>query len=107
RNEGAIRAAEAGLRRCRSQQRVSELNVRSAVARAHQSLLAAYRQAVELRDRTIPQAESVFRGAQHAYTRGAFRYLEVLDAQRTLFQLRGAYVDALLAYHTQSTDIAR
>jgi cobalt-zinc-cadmium efflux system outer membrane protein len=61
----------------------------------------------ELRDRTIPEAENVFRGAQDAYARGLFRHLEVLDAQRTLFQLRASYVDALLAYHLQTTDIAR
>jgi cobalt-zinc-cadmium efflux system outer membrane protein len=107
RNQGAIGAAEARVGRAKVDQRLTELTLRSAVARAHQALLSAYRQAVELRDTTIPQAETVYRGAQDAYTRGLFRYIEVLDAQRTLFQLRAAYVDALLAYHTQITDIAR
>jgi len=107
RNQGAIRAAEERLGRAKVEQRVSELRVRSAVARAQQAQLAAYREVRELRDRAIPEAESVFRGAQDAYARGLFRYLEVLDAQRTLFQLRASYVDALLAYHLQTTDIAR
>jgi cobalt-zinc-cadmium efflux system outer membrane protein len=107
RNQGAIRAAEERLGRAKVEQRASELGVRSAVARAHQAQLAAYRQVTELRERTIPEAEAVFRGAQDAYARGLFRYLEVLDAQRTLFQLRASYVDALLAYHLQTTDIAR
>ena len=31
------------------------------------------------------EAETVFRGAQDAYARGLFRYIEVLDAQRSLF----------------------
>jgi len=107
RSQGTIGAAQARLERARAERRQTELDVRTAVARAHQALLAAYRQATELRDRTIPQAEAVFRGAQDAYARGLFRYLEVLDAQRTLFQVRASYVDALLAYHTQRTDIAR
>lgn len=107
RNQGAISAAESRLARAKAEQRVTEVTVRSAVARAHQGLLSAYRQAVKLRDDTIPQAESVYRGARDAYTRGLFRYIEVLDAQRTLFQLRASYVDALLAYHTQIIDIAR
>ncbi|MBY0278702.1 TolC family protein [Candidatus Binatia bacterium] len=107
RNQGAIQAAEARLAVAKVEQRVTEITVRSAVARSYQALLAAYRQALELRDRTLPEAETVFRGAQDAYARGLFRYIEVLDAQRTLFQLRAAYVDALLAYHTQITDIAR
>lgn len=107
RNQGAIEAAEARLAVAKVEQRVTQITVRSAVARSYQALLAAYRQALELRDRTLPEAETVFRGAQDAYARGLFRYIEVLDAQRTLFQLRAAYVDALLAYHTQITDIAR
>jgi cobalt-zinc-cadmium efflux system outer membrane protein len=107
RNQGAIRAAQTRLERAKVEQRVTEVSIRSAVAQGYQQLLASYRQVVELRDRTIPQAEGVFRGAQDAYARGLFRYIEVLDAQRTLFQLRADYVDALLAYHTQITDIAR
>ena len=107
RKQGTIQAAQERLGRAKVEQRLTELTLRSAVARAYQALLSAYRQAVELRDKTIPQAQAVFRGAQDAYARGLFRYIEVLDAQRTLFQLRAAYVDALVAYHTQLTDIAR
>lgn len=107
RNQGAIQAAQTRLDRAKVQQRVAEVSVRSSVAQAYQQLLAAYGQVVALRDQTIPQAKAVFRGAQDAYARGLFRYIEVLDAQRTLFQLRASYVDALLAYHSQITDIAR
>ena len=107
RNQGAIQAAQNRLDRAKGERRVAEVSIRSSVAQAYQQLLAAYVQVVELRDRTIPQANTVFRGAQDAYARGLFRYIEVLDAQRTLFQLRATYVDALLAYHTQITDIAR
>lgn len=107
RNQGAIQAAQHRLDRAKVERRVAEVSIRSSVAQAYQQLLAAYRQVVELRDRTIPQAKTMFRGAQDAYARGLFRYIEVLDAQRTLFQLRATYVDALLAYHIQLTDIAR
>ena len=107
RNQGAIQAAQNRLDRAKVERRVAEVSIRGSVAQAYQQLLAAYGQVVELRDRTIPQAKNVFRGAQDAYARGLFRYIEVLDAQRTLFQLRATYVDALLAYHTQITDIAR
>jgi len=107
RNQGAIEAAQSRLDRAKVEQRIVDVSIRSGVAQAYQQLRAAYAQVLELRERTIPQAEAVFRGAQDAYARGLFRYIEVLDAQRTLFQLRASYVDALLAYHTQITDIAR
>ena len=46
-------------------------------------------------------------GAREAYRRGALRYLEVLDAQRTWFELRDQYFDALAAYHVARIDLDR
>ena len=60
-----------------------------------------------LRDRIIPQAQAVSDGAADAYAKGLFRYLEVLDAQRTLFELRGQHLQALVAYHAAAADLER
>src|SRR5581483_4223186 len=96
RRQGEILAAERRLRGARLEQTSVAVTLRSELARTHEALSSAYRQAIELRDRTIPEASAVFEGARNAYSRGLFRYLEVLDAQRTLFQLRADYVGALL-----------
>jgi cobalt-zinc-cadmium efflux system outer membrane protein len=107
RNQGAIGAAEMRLARARSEQRAAEVSTRGAVARSYQALLAAYRRAVELRDGALPQAKTVFDGTRTGYVRGLFSYIEVLDAQRTLFQLRGEYVDALADYHASLAALSR
>ena len=107
RNQGGIAEAQARLAKARSERAAAEVSVRSALTRAYQELLAAFAQVTSLRDRVIPRATSVFEGSRDAYARGLFRYLEVLDAQRTLFELRSQYLLALARYHSARADVER
>ena len=45
------------------------------------------------------EQDRAFAEALDAYKKGRFRYLDVLDAQRTLFELRANYVESLADYH--------
>lgn len=47
----------------------------------------------------LPQAEEVFRTASKSYEAGEITYIEFLQAQQTLINSRGSYVDALLSYN--------
>jgi cobalt-zinc-cadmium efflux system outer membrane protein len=38
---------------------------------------------------------------------GKLDYLYVLDAQRTLFEVKTQYIDALGSFHTAKTDVER
>lgn len=107
RNQGGIGAAQAALSKTGAEQRAAEVAIREEVGVAHQELSAAYEQAVKLRDQILPEAETVFTRASDAYTRGLLRYLEVLDTRRTLFELRGQYVDALAEYHRTRAELER
>ncbi|MDX2168048.1 MAG: TolC family protein, partial [Deltaproteobacteria bacterium] len=107
RNQGAIGAAEADLARSDAERRAADAGVRSALARAHASLTAAYERAAELRDRMLPAAESVRAGVESAYRQGALGSLDVLDAQRTAFELRDEYLAALGDYHRARIDVER
>ena len=44
-----------------------------------------------LRRTVLPAAEEAFGYAREGYREGKFSFLEVLDAQRTLFETRGLY----------------
>lgn len=107
RNQGGIGAAQAALSRTDAERRAAEVMIHEELAAGHQELLAAYEQALALRDRIVPQAEAVFMRASDAYARGLLRYLEVLDTRRTLFELRGQYVDALAEYHRTRAELER
>ena len=106
-NRGGIQEASARLAKVTAEQRAAEAQSQVALTVAHQSLSSAFEHAVALRETIIPQARSAFEEVSQAYRRGALRYLDVRDARRTLFELRGQYIEALANYHTAAADVER
>lgn len=107
RNQGGIAEAHHRLVKARAERESAAASVRAAVAAAYAELAAAHEQATRLRDDVIPEARRAFDGARAAYRQGAFRTSDVLDAQRTLFELRTDYVAALETFHVQAAEVAR
>ncbi|MFH1312643.1 MAG: TolC family protein [Candidatus Eisenbacteria bacterium] len=107
RNQGGTREARYRLAKASEERRASEVRVRTALAETHLSLSAAYAQAVALRDDVLPGATTAFEAASEGYRLGKFNYLDVLDAQRTLFKAREQYIETLAAYHKASVDVER
>ena len=98
RNQGNVLAARAELAKTLTQQRAAEVVARTAVAVAYEELAAAYEAAASLRDELIPAAERSYEAVQEAFKQGQVSTLEVLDAQRTLIELKQEQLDALAAY---------
>jgi cobalt-zinc-cadmium efflux system outer membrane protein len=67
----------------------------------------AYGEAVALKTSVLPGAEEAFRFARDGYDAGKFNYLEVLDAQRTLFEARKQLNEVSLDYHRQRATLER
>jgi len=55
----------------------------------------------------LPEAERAVALANDGYARGAFSYLDVLDAQKLLFDLREQRLDFLRTYHLAEAALAR
>lgn len=107
RNQGNVLAARHQLVRARSEQRQVDVDLRSALVASHQEFVVAGRRTATLRDQIIPRAQRVFEKTQQGYATGLFRYVEVLDAQRTLFGARQELLDAVLTLHVAATDLER
>jgi len=107
RNQGAVAEARHRLEKARAEREAAGLAARTAVASAYAELVAAHEEATHLRDGVIPEARRAFDGVRAAYRQGAFRVVDVLDAQRTLFELRADYVTALETFHVQAAELAR
>lgn len=68
--------------------------------------LAARRQEADLlRAEVLPGAKSAYEAATIGFENGKFSFLEVLDAQRTLFSAKSQYLNALAALHRAMTDL--
>ena len=106
-NRGNIVEAQHRVAQARAEQRAARVTVRSQVEAAHAELGATFAAVVALRDRIIPRASRVFEETRRGYATGLFRFVEVLDAQRTLFEARREVLDALTLYHVVATDIER
>lgn len=106
-NQGNILAASRAVTQARLEHDAVAVTAETRARQAYAAVEAAAEQANALRDETIPQAERTYAGAKDAYTRGLFRYLEVLDAQRTLFELRAEYLAALANYYDASAELSR
>lgn len=106
-NQGNVLAATRDLHKAQAEQAAAELAVQTALSKRYEDLRAAFGEATTLRERTLPTAQRAFEGTRDGYRRGLFRYLDVLDAQRTLFELRTRELEALSTYHDARADIER
>jgi cobalt-zinc-cadmium efflux system outer membrane protein len=107
RNQGGIAEARHRVAKAEAERAAADTSVRGALTRAYETLHAAFDQVTTLRDDVIPRAETVFRRIREDYARGLFRYLEVLAAQRTLFEVRSQYLQTLAGYHGALADVER
>jgi len=107
RNRGGILAARYELARAEEEHRAARLRVRTRLAAADDRLQGAWREITALRREVLPDAEAVHREILAEFDGGRFSYDDVLDAQRTLFRLRGRYLEALEAWHVAAAEVER
>lgn len=107
RNQGARAAATAEARRARALARESRLILIRALVAAHAEALGAHGNAEALASTVLPQAETAYEQTRDAYRKGLFRLVDVLDAQRTLFDARTEYVNTLQQFHAAAAEVER
>jgi cobalt-zinc-cadmium efflux system outer membrane protein len=107
RNQGGLLEARYRLAKAGEERRAAEVQVRAALAEAYGALARAFVEATRLRNEVLPGAQRAFDAASEGYRQGKFGFLDVLDAQRTLFESRGQYLEALAAYHRAVAEVER
>ena len=107
RNQGKVLEARYRLAKAGEERRAAEAQVRAALAEAYGALSRAFVEATRLHTEVLPGAQRVFDAVSEGYRQGKFGFLEVLDAQRTLFEARGRYLEALAAYHQAVAEVER
>lgn len=95
RNQGNILEAQARVDKARDEQYATDIRLRRDIAQAHERLSAALQEVNYMRNDILPGAQSALDATTKGFERGKFDFLDVLDAQRTLFGARGQYIKAL------------
>jgi len=107
RNQGGISKARERVAKAREERQAAKLRGFWDLAEAYRSLSSAYSEALGLQTQVLPGATAAFKALRKGYRQGKFDYLSLLDAQRTLFEARAQYIEALGVYHKGIAEVER
>ncbi len=107
RNQGNLKEAYQRVDKAEDEQTMMELRLKTELAQTYEAMLTVWNEINLLREEILPGAKSAFHVMRRGYELGKFGLLELLDAQRVLFQNQLLYVRALANYQRLMNDIER
>lgn len=107
RNQGNVQ--EAISRKYKAEDELIALRnkIQTNLTTQYERLSAARQASLSLQNDILPNAQSAFDAANRGFSLGKFNFLDVLDAQRTLYQAKSQYINALLEAHQAIAEIER
>ena len=107
RNQGNMLAALRRTDKARSDLDAERLRVSQALSEAYQRAQLAQQEIASITADILPVAQTTYDAAVTGFEAGKFGFLDVLDAQRTLFQTRAQYLRALSDRYRSVADLGR
>jgi outer membrane protein, heavy metal efflux system len=107
RNQGNISRAKHELTQIYEKKDENMLELKTDLEDAYDQLVTAYRQSLSFKESILSSAKAAFEAAREEYANGKNDYLELLDAQRTLFDVQEQYINTLVDYHQRKADVKR
>jgi cobalt-zinc-cadmium efflux system outer membrane protein len=106
-NAGAVQEAYSLRKKAEEQSKSEKLNMVLDLIELYQELSTLY-SIIENSNRTlIPEAENSFRIIREGYQTGKFGFLDVLESQKTLYEVRKELITSLLEYGIGIAEIER
>lgn len=106
-NRGNIYEAARREDKARDELLASRVRLNAEILLARERLVSARNELDLLRNTVLPGAISAYDAATRGYELGRFQFLEVLDAQRTLFQAKAQYLRSIGEAHRSAAEIDR
>lgn len=107
RNQGSRAEARYNLAKTQKEQQSILVNLSAELSEAYNLFQSIKTEALMLKEQIIPQAETAYQRINEGYLQGRFDFLDVLDAQRTLFESKDRYLHALREFHETVVHIER
>lgn len=105
RNQGNVAAARANVDKAKLEVERTKLSLRSRLAEVYREYITALTRADRYRQDVLPKAQKAYELYLNNFRQMAAAYPQALIAQRNLFQLQDAYVDALMEVWQHSVEI--
>ncbi len=107
RNQGNICSAKEQLNQLYEKKAEAMIQQKIDLEDTYNQLLTSYKQGLSFKKNILTSAKTAFDAAREEYKQGKNDYLELLDGQRTLFEVQQNYIDTLVDFHYQKADIKR
>lgn len=105
RNQGAVKSARANVARADQHARATELALHQSATQAWEVFSAEMEIIHHYEKEIIPSAQESYQQANRGYNLGAFAFLDLLDAQRTLNRVQSEYLDNMLELYEAKSQI--
>ena len=107
RNQGNREEARVNLTKSERHREETHLELSRDLSVAYNQFQAVHNEVLALKNEIIPQAENAYQRINEGYLQGRFDFLDVLDAQKTLFESKDRYLHALREFHETVVRIER
>ena len=105
RNQGARQKAIYNLAQKKMEQKAVRLNTNNLLSTTYTTYRNTFTTVTSNKKDILPAAANLYESAKTAYREGKIDYLNLLDAQRTLFEAQYNYINNLTLYHITKTNI--
>jgi cobalt-zinc-cadmium efflux system outer membrane protein len=107
RNQGGAAEARALLGRTEAEQDAAQIRLGTVLLGLYEEMVHDVHVMEGLQKEILPEAEDALAISRDGYAEGRYSYLEVLDAQRTLFDIKQEYIRTATSYHQFLVEIER
>ena len=107
RNQGGVAEARALLGRTEAEQKAAEVRLGMVLLGLYEEMAHDAHIMEGVQKEILPKAEDALAISRDGFAQGRFSYLEVLDAQRTIFDVKQAYIRAATSYHQFLVEMER
>lgn len=104
-NQGNIQAAEIQLLQMDDIVKSKIFSISSFIKTVYNNLSSAYFNSVTLKEKIIPESENAYTITKQGYVQGRFAFIDLLDAQRTLFETQNQYLLELSDYYNSLIEL--
>ena len=104
-NQGNIKKARHEMLKTSNEADQLWLVLEAKLSSAYIELLRNYQEALDIKNTLLKTASHTSNLALEGYKEGKFDYIDVLEAKRSLFEIREKYIQALVNYHTKLAEI--
>jgi len=107
RNQGGVAEARALLGRTEAEQQAAAVRLGMVLLGLYEEMAHDAHIMEEVQTEILPKAEDALVISRDGFAQGRFSYLEVLDAQRTIFDVKQEYIRAATSYHQFLVEMER